>query len=154
MEEIIEQELERIYYKTDEDEAQAFFHMSDKNVYSEGFEKGYLVAREKYNVLPIELSKEEIEILNTRIKAKGATHQKVKVIEEFSELTKEICKDLIGADSFSYAKIIDEYADSLLMLKQLEMIYDLENKYFKSQVKEKIKEKLKRLEIRNKKYLE
>ena len=45
-------------------------------------------------------------------------------IEEFSELIKEICKNKRGADNRD--NIIEEMADCYIMLKQLEIIFDIE----------------------------
>lgn len=45
-------------------------------------------------------------------------------IEEFSELIKEICKNKRGSNNRD--NIIEEMADCYIMLKQLEIIFDIE----------------------------
>lgn len=46
-------------------------------------------------------------------------------IEEFSELTKEICKYKRGADNISY--IVEEVADCYIMLEQMKIIFNLDS---------------------------
>jgi len=52
----------------------------------------------------------------------GSINQKIKAIEEFSELTKELCKGInkIGKPNYD---LIDEIADCEIMLEQIKMIY-------------------------------
>lgn len=54
----------------------------------------------------------------------GADAQKVKAIEELSELQKEIAKDLIGQGSIE--NVAEEIADVQIMLRQLQMIYGID----------------------------
>lgn len=51
----------------------------------------------------------------------GYANQKHKAIEEFSELTEALSRDLQGAGD--RANIAEEMADSYIMLAQLELIY-------------------------------
>lgn len=44
-------------------------------------------------------------------------------VEEFSELTKEICKHKRGADNIS--NIIEEMADCYIMLEQMKIIFGI-----------------------------
>ena len=53
----------------------------------------------------------------------GAENQEKMVIEEMSELTKEICKHWRGNDNLD--AVADEIADVTIMLEQLQMIYNL-----------------------------
>lgn len=53
----------------------------------------------------------------------GAENQEKMVVEEMSELTKEICKHWRGRDNLD--AIADEIADVTIMLEQLRMIYNL-----------------------------
>ena len=66
----------------------------------------------------------------------GKDNQKIKAIEELSELQKELCKSFI---TDNYDKISEEMADCYVMLEQLMIIYGN-----KSQVKDIIKQKIKR----------
>lgn len=104
------------------------------------------------NILDYNLSEEQEEVLLSRLNIKGVKHQKIKCIEELSELVKEICKDIINADSFSIEKTSDEFADALLMLHQLENVYEGKYTEFKKLVNKSINFKLDRLKERNKKY--
>ena len=53
----------------------------------------------------------------------GAENQEKMVVEEMSELTKEICKHWRGRDNLD--AIADEIADVTIMLEQLRLIYNL-----------------------------
>lgn len=53
----------------------------------------------------------------------GAENQEKMVVEEMSELTKEICKHWRGRDNLD--AIADEIADVTIMLEQLCLIYNL-----------------------------
>jgi hypothetical protein len=64
---------------------------------------------------------EEQRIIESALKIYGASIQKIIVIEELSELTKAICKDIRGADNID--DIIDELVDVDLMMKQAKLIY-------------------------------
>ena len=56
----------------------------------------------------------------------GVKLQLLMVIEEMSELTKEICKFFRGCDNLD--KIAEETADVTIMLEQLRLIFDLNDK--------------------------
>lgn len=66
----------------------------------------------------------------------GTDTQKVKAIEELSELQKEIAKDLIGQGNIENAA--EEIADVQIMLRQLQMIYEIENDDVEKIMREKI----------------
>ena len=63
----------------------------------------------------------QIEVLNRAINKYGPTMQKTVAIEEMSELTKEIVKDI--RDMPCRLAIAEEIADVEIMLEQLKMIY-------------------------------
>lgn len=63
----------------------------------------------------------EREIFEKAIATYGKTAQKMMLIEEMSELTKEICKDFRGRKNVG--SIAEEIADVEIMLEQIKMIY-------------------------------
>lgn len=69
-------------------------------------------------------SKLESLILKKAIQEYGAFAQLDMIIEEMSELTKEICKNKRGKDNRS--AIVEEMADVYIMLKQLEIIFSID----------------------------
>lgn len=66
---------------------------------------------------------ERVQIYRAAIYAWGAENQEKMVVEEMSELTKEICKHWRGRDNLD--AIADEIADVTIMLEQLRLIYNL-----------------------------
>lgn len=66
---------------------------------------------------------EELRIYQDAIEFFGNTSQKIMVIEEMSELTKELCKEL--RDRGNVENIADELADVEITLAQLKMIYNI-----------------------------
>ena len=62
------------------------------------------------------------EILLDAIYTFGPNHQKRKAVEEMSELTKEIMKDMDGKGNMDH--IAEEIADTEITLEQLKIIYD------------------------------
>lgn len=62
------------------------------------------------------------EVLTQAIKEFGQCNQKIKAIEEMSELIKEICKEKVGETKLK--NIVDEIADVEIMIEQLKIIYD------------------------------
>ncbi|MBO6087960.1 hypothetical protein J6P92_06420 [bacterium] len=66
---------------------------------------------------------QELKIYNEAIEFFGNTSQKIMVIEEMSELTKELCKEL--RDRGNIENIADELADVEITLAQLKIIYDI-----------------------------
>lgn len=87
-------------------------------------------------------------ILKKAIETYGAEAQLNVAIEELSELIKEICKHKRGADNKE--AIIEEMADCCIMLKQMEMIFDLGS----TVILDAMKKKVHRLAIRLCKELE
>lgn len=77
---------------------------------------------------------QEQKIYEEAIDFFGETSQKIMVIEEMSELTKELCKELRHRGNVE--QIADELADVEITLAQIKMIYNIhqmveEHKYFK-----------------------
>lgn len=68
---------------------------------------------------------ERVQVYRAAIYAWGAENQEKMVIEEMSELTKEICKHWRGRDNLD--AIADEIADVTIMLEQLRLIYNLDS---------------------------
>ena len=66
---------------------------------------------------------QENKIYQDAIEFFGNTSQKIMVIEEMSELTKELCKEL--RDRGNVENIADELADVEITLAQLKIIYNI-----------------------------
>ena len=66
----------------------------------------------------------EVDILRAAIDVYGEEAQTKMVLEEMSELQKEICKRWRGADNIG--NIAEELADVEIMLDQLKMMLDIE----------------------------
>ena len=67
---------------------------------------------------------QECKIYSDAIELFGKLSQKIMVIEEMSELTKELCKEL--RDRGNVEDIADELADVEITLAQIKMIYDID----------------------------
>ena len=66
---------------------------------------------------------EENKIYQEAIEFFGDTSQKIMVIEEMSELTKELCKEL--RERGNIENIADELADVEITLAQIKQIYNI-----------------------------
>ncbi len=66
---------------------------------------------------------QEYKVYNDAIDFFGTTSQKIMVIEEMSELTKELCKELRNRGDIEH--IADELADVEITLAQIKMIYNI-----------------------------
>ncbi len=66
---------------------------------------------------------QEHKIYTDAIEFFGVTSQKIMVIEEMSELTKELCKELRGRGDVDH--IAEELADVEVTLAQIKMIYNI-----------------------------
>ena len=86
--------------------------------------------------------------LEKAIKTYGADMQLNVAIEELSELIKEICKNKRGRENVDC--IIEEIADCYIMLKQLEIIFNIDYKDIHNMINNKINRLQKRLEKVNK----
>ena len=70
------------------------------------------------------------KVLEKAISVYGPHLQKVVAIEEMSELTKEICKEIRnGEEVYSIINLIEEIVDVSIMLEQLKMIYGGDDLY-------------------------
>ena len=85
--------------------------------------------------------------LERAIEVYGKDMQLNVAIEELSELIKEICKNKRGSDNRE--AIIEEMADCYIMLKQLEIIFDIDYNDIVMIRNNKIGRLAKRLEERN-----
>lgn len=74
--------------------------------------------------------------LNQAIEMYGVDMQLNIAIEELSELTKEICKYKRGADNIE--NITEEMADCYIMLKQLELIFQIDVTAINNEMNKKI----------------
>ncbi len=68
---------------------------------------------------------EENKVYQDAIDLFGIVSQKIMVIEEMSELTKELCKEL--RDRGNVENIADELADVEITLAQIKQIYNIHN---------------------------
>ena len=66
---------------------------------------------------------QETKIYKDALEFFGDTSQKIMVIEEMSELTKELCKELRNRGNVE--NIADELADVEITLAQIKMIYNI-----------------------------
>lgn len=62
------------------------------------------------------------KIIHTALHGFGADKQRIKCIEELSELQKELCKDAIGSGGVFH--IAEEIADVEIMLAQMKVYYN------------------------------
>jgi NTP pyrophosphatase (non-canonical NTP hydrolase) len=86
------------------------------------------------------------QVLKQAIETYGAEAQLNVAIEEFAELTKEICKHKRYADNTK--AIIEEMADCYIMLEQMQMIFGLGSTVINDAMNKKIKRLKCRLDIR------
>lgn len=84
-------------------------------------------------------------ILKRAIATFGEIAQKIMVLEETSELQKEVCKSLRGADNRD--AIVEETADVLIMIEQLKIMHHITDE----ELEKVIEFKLNRLDKRMKK---
>lgn len=83
-------------------------------------------------------------ILKRAIATFGEIAQKIMVLEETTELQKEVCKSLSGADNRD--AIVEETADLLIMLEQLKIMHNITDE----ELEKVIEFKLNRLDKRMK----
>lgn len=82
-------------------------------------------------------------VLKKAIETYGADMQLNVAIEEFAELTKEICKHKRGADNIK--AIVEEMADCYIMLEQMQMIFGLGSTVIADAINKKVERLIKRL---------
>ncbi len=85
----------------------------------------------------------EIDVYKRALKTWGKEPQMLQVIEEMSELIKEILKN-INRNKDNVSEIIEETADVEIMLEQLKVCYNIQKEVasYKSQKIEKISQRL------------
>ncbi len=66
------------------------------------------------------------KILNLAIETYGEAPQKLMLIEEMAELTKEICKNFRGKNN--KVEITEEIADVLIMIEQIKILLGITDK--------------------------
>lgn len=88
----------------------------------------------------------DTKVLKKAIVAFGTDMQLNVAVEEFAELTKEICKRKRGADNFY--NIIEEMADCYIMLEQMKIMFcvDLEGWVINDVISKKVERLAQRLE--------
>lgn len=67
---------------------------------------------------------DKAKVISTALHGFGVDKQRIKCIEELSELQKELCKDAIGKGSRFH--IVEEIADVEIMLAQMKIHYGAE----------------------------
>lgn len=66
---------------------------------------------------------ERDNLLRLAILSFGKSAQKLKAVEELSELTKELCKEMNGPPYMNCENILEEIADCKIMIRQMELIF-------------------------------
>lgn len=74
----------------------------------------------------------------------GHESQKMMLLEEMAELQKEICKEFRG--ELNKDAITEEVADVLIMLEQVQMMYDISDIRLLEITSEKLHRQLRRIE--------
>lgn len=84
----------------------------------------------------------EARVIHNALHCFGAEKQKIKCIEEMSELTKELCKDCIGQGNNFH--VAEEIADVEILLAQMKVYYTCDStvEMFKRKKLEQLAEKL------------
>lgn len=77
-----------------------------------------------------------MKILKKAIDTFGVDMQLTVAVEEFSELTKEICKYKRGADNIS--NITEEMADCYIMLEQIKIIFGIDDAAISNEMNKKL----------------
>lgn len=88
-----------------------------------------------------------IEILEQAVEKYGKEAQVYQTVEEMSELTKELIKNVNRGKS-NVQEIAEETADVIIMLYQITMIYNKEDEQFDGKVFQTVKKKINRLKKR------
>lgn len=85
-----------------------------------------------------------MDVLKKAIDKYGHNHQLDMCVEEMSELIKEICKKKRGSDN--HAELVEELADVHIVLKQLEIICEINPRELQGMIyqkTERLKERMK-----------
>lgn len=73
----------------------------------------------------------------------GPDAQKIQAIQEFSELTQTITKDINNQGSRE--NLLEEIADSKIKLEQMQLIFDIDDEYLEKIMTKKIERQLTRI---------
>ena len=92
------------------------------------------------------LDKKYIEIIENIIKKYGKNAQVLQSIEEMSELTKELIKN-INRGKENKTEITMEIADVIIMIMQLILIYDIDTEQILGAIEYKLLRQNERMEI-------
>lgn len=76
----------------------------------------------------------------------GYLHQKLKSIEELSELSRAIAREIIMKDPQCDENVVEEIADATIMIEQLKVIYCIDEFKLNAIIDSKIKRTLKIME--------
>lgn len=86
----------------------------------------------------------DVGVLKKAIETYGVDMQLNVAVEEFAELTKEICKYKRGAENRS--EILEEMADCYIMLEQMQIMFNLNVRAIASAMNDKVERLRERLE--------
>lgn len=139
---IIDTRYPRGLFYLEEDGVHVGIDNSTGHAWTEGFD----TKEECIAWLNGESEEEELdkkEVYRQVIEKWGKQGQICMVFEEMSELQKELCKNLRGRKNVG--KIAEEIADVEVMLEQMKLLYDIENRvrYEKEMKIERLKERVK-----------
>lgn len=81
---------------------------------------------------------------NKYVELWGKTPQVLTAVEEMSELTKELLKD-VNRKKDNREDIVEEFADVTIMLEQLKVIYNITDEELEGQIEKKIEKMEKRI---------
>jgi NTP pyrophosphatase (non-canonical NTP hydrolase) len=84
-----------------------------------------------------------LEILKTTIRKYGKSIQTFVAIEEMSELTKELCKNVRGYNNLD--NIYEEMADVFIMLAQMQILFQMDVEVLDNIIYQKTKRAQERL---------
>lgn len=85
--------------------------------------------------------KEKIKLL---LDSKSLTENKIRIVEELGELSKEILKDIRG--QINTPNLLEEFADVVIELHMLKEIYNISNDTLEKAITKKMDKNMKRLE--------
>lgn len=86
---------------------------------------------------------QENNVYQGAVDAYGKQSQEWMIVEELSELTKEICKHQRGENNTQH--IIEEIADVMIMIEQAKLIYQIDDTDIKNAIEKKTERLRKRL---------
>lgn len=98
--------------------------------------------KSKYKMIEIEKRLEQLNVLKSLV-GKYGDKQIIVCIEEMSELTKELCKNLRGDHNLD--NIYEEMADVYIMLTQMQILLQMDVEALEYMIDKKIKRTKERL---------